>query len=214
MKHYLVLAGNIGAGKSTLVQLLSERLGFVPHYEPVAENPFLADFYADMKRWAFHSQMFFLANRARGHRELSDDKRSVVQDRSIYEDAEVFARNLRVQGAMSDREWATYQEMYKTLVSILPAPDLVVYIRASVATLKARIAKRGREFESRIPDSYLEGLNRLYEEWIQSFTASPILVVPGDRLDFVEDTHALDAIVKTVGERLRDRQSLLFPFDM
>lgn len=214
MKNYLVLAGNIGAGKSTLVELLSQRLGFIPHYEPVTENPFLEDFYSDMRRWAFHSQMFFLANRARSHRELSDDSHSVVQDRSLYEDAEVFARNLHRQGAMNDREWATYQEMYKTLVSILPAPDLVVYIRASVGTLKARIAKRGREFESRIPDSYLEGLNQLYEEWIQSFAASPILVVPGDRLDFVEDTKALDAIVKTVGERLKDRQSLLFPFDM
>jgi len=214
MKNYIVLAGNIGAGKSTLVELLADKLGFVPYFEPVAENPFLKDFYTDMKRWAFHSQAFFLASRARAHRELITDCRSVVQDRSLYEDAEVFARNLHVQGAMGDQEWATYQELYRTLALVLPPPDLVIYIRASVPTLKARIAKRGRDFESRIPDSYLEGLNALYEEWIHSFTLSPVLTIPGDKLDFVEDSHDLKAIAAAVRQRLQDRQSLLFPFDM
>ena len=214
MKHYIVLAGNIGAGKSTLVELLAGKLGFVPYFEPVAENPFLKDFYSDMKRWAFHSQAFFLASRAKAHRELITDCRSVVQDRSLYEDAEVFARNLYVQGAMGEQEWATYRELYRTLASVLPPPDLVIYIRASVPTLKARIAKRGRDFESKIPDSYLEGLNALYEEWIQSFTLSPVLTVPGDRLDFVEDSHDLTAVVAAVRKRLQDKQSHLFPFDM
>lgn len=214
MKNYIVLAGNIGAGKSTLVELLADRLGFIPYFEPVAENPFLKDFYSDMKRWAFHSQAFFLASRAKAHRELTTDCRSVVQDRSLYEDAEVFARNLYVQGAMDSQEWATYRELYKTLASVLPPPDLVIYIRASVPTLKARIAKRGRDFESRIPDDYLEGLNTLYEEWIHGFTLSPVLTIPGDRLDFVEDSHDLKAIVAAVRKRLQDRQSLLFPFDM
>ena len=214
MKKYLVLAGNIGAGKSTLVRLLSDKLGYEPYYEPVAENPYLADFYADMKRWAFHSQVFFLTNRARSHRRLAGDCRSVVQDRSLYEDAEVFARNLHLQGAMSDTEWCTYSELYRTLADVLPPPDLVVYIRASVPTLKSRIAMRGRDFEASIPHTYLEGLNALYEQWISGFALAPVLVVPGDRLDFVADSADLSAIVRNVQHRLRDPQQALFPYDM
>jgi deoxyadenosine/deoxycytidine kinase len=214
MKKHLVLAGNIGAGKSTLVGLLSQRLGYRPCYEPVAENPYLEDFYADMKRWAFHSQSYFLAHRMRAHRALMDDPSSVVQDRSLYEDAEVFARNLYEQGFLSAREWATYRDIYGTAVSLLPAPDLVVYIRASVPTLQERIARRGRGFEASISPAYLAGLNRLYEEWISGFTLCPVLIVPGDRLDFVADSGDLCAIVTTVEERLRDKQGLLFPVGM
>jgi len=214
MRKYIVLAGNIGAGKSTLVRLLSERLGFRPYYEPVAENPYLRDFYQDMRRWAFHSQVFFLSHRTRMHRALMDDAHSVVQDRSLYEDAEVFARNLHEQGSMSDQDWETYRELYRTVAGLLPAPDLVVYIRASVPTLKARIAMRGREFESSIPEGYLDGLNRLYEAWIESFDLAPVLVVPGDRLDFVAESKDLASIAATVENRLRDRQGILFPFGM
>ncbi len=214
MKKYLVLAGNIGAGKSSLVGLLSERLGFRPYYEPVAENPFLEDFYADMERWAFHSQVFFLTHRTRSHRALMDDSFSVVQDRSLYEDAEVFARNLYERGSMTCRDWETYRELYRTLTTLLPPPDLVIYLRASVPTLRKRIARRGREFEAAIPDRYLEDLNRLYEEWIDSFTLSPVLIVPGDTLDFVEHSRDLDAIVCTIETRLRDRQGSLFPVGM
>ena len=214
MKKYLVLAGNIGAGKSTLVSLLSDRLGFRPYYEPVAENPYLADFYADMERWAFHSQVYFLTNRVRCHRALMADPCSVAQDRSIYEDALVFARNLYERGSMSGRDWETYLELYRAVVSLLPPPDLVVYLRASVPTLKKRIAQRGRDFEAAIPDEYLEGLNRLYEDWIDGFTLSPVLVVPGDRLDFVAASEDLEEIVSTVEDRLRDRQGSLFPYGM
>ncbi len=214
MKKYLVLAGNIGAGKSTLVAFLAEKLGFRPYYEPVAENPYLKDFYADMERWAFHSQSYFLSHRVRSHRALMDDPWSVVQDRSLYEDAEVFARNLYERGSMSARDWETYRELYRTLTTLLPPPDLVVYIRASVPTLKSRIARRGRGFEADIPDEYLEGLNRLYEDWISGFALAPVLVIPGDRMDFVEESKDLNAIVRTIERRLRDQQGLLFPLGM
>jgi deoxyadenosine/deoxycytidine kinase len=213
-KEYVVLAGNIGAGKSSLVKLMCERFGWNAYYEPVAENPYLADFYADMERWAFHSQVFFLTHRVESHRALARDPWSVVQDRSIYEDAEVFARNLFDQGHMSARDYATYRELYGVFSSILPPPDLVVYLRASVPVLQQRIALRGRGFEAGISDSYLAGLNTLYEEWISGFTLAPVLIVPGDRLDFMADSHALDRILDTVEERLSDRQYGLFPADV
>lgn len=211
MKSYVVLAGNIGAGKSTLVGMLCERLGWEPYYEPVTENPYLDDFYKDMKAWAFHSQVFFLTHRAQAHRALMDVPRAVVQDRSFYEDAEVFARALHLQGAINDRDWETYRGLYQTLTTLLSPPDLVVYLRASVPTLQHRISLRGREFEARIADDYLERLNTLYEEWISGFTVSPVLVVPSDRMDFVKDSSDLDRIVTTVEERLRGHQGVLFP---
>jgi deoxyadenosine/deoxycytidine kinase len=214
MKKYVVLAGNIGAGKSTLVGLLADRLGFRPYYEPVAENPYLEDFYSDMERWAFHSQVFFLTHRVKSHRTLMDDHWSVVQDRSLYEDANVFARNLYERGSMSSRDWTTYRELYNTMTRILPAPDLVVYLRASVPTLKKRIARRGRNFEAEIADEYLESLNVLYEEWIDGFTLAPVLVVPGDKLDFVEESRDLKAIINTIDQRLGDKQGDLFPVGM
>ena len=211
MKTYVVLAGNIGAGKSTLVRMMCDQLGWEPYYEPVAENPYLSDFYRDMKKWAFHSQVFFLTWRARSHRALLDIPRPVVQDRSFYEDAEVFASALHRQGAMSDRDWETYRGLYRTLTTLLAPPDLVVYLRASVPTLRRRIAQRGRDFEAAITDAYLEELNVLYEEWIGGFTLAPVLAVPSDRLDFVKDSKDLSAIIATVQERLRGRQGTLFP---
>jgi len=214
MRKRLVVAGNIGAGKSSLVRLLSERLGFRPCFEPVAENPYLEDFYRDMASWAFQSQLFFLSHRLRAHRALMDDPRSIVQDRSLYEDAEVFARNLYENGTMSERDWLTYRSLYENVTGLLPAPDLVIYIRASAATLKSRIARRGRGFEAAIPDGYLEGLNGLYESWIEGFDLAPILIVPGDDLDFVAESRDLEAIAATVEDWLRDRQGSLFPFGM
>jgi hypothetical protein len=210
MKSYVVLAGNIGAGKSTLVSMICEKLGWEPYYEPVAENPYLQDFYRDMRTWAFHSQVFFLTYRAQAHRALMDIPRAVVQDRSFYEDAEVFARALHLQGAISERDWDTYRGLYRTLTTLLSPPDLVVYLRASVPTLQKRIALRGRQFEARISDEYLESLNSLYEEWIGGFSLSPVLIVPSDRLDFVKDSKDLDLIVATVADRLRGRQGVLF----
>ncbi|MGA2614600.1 MAG: deoxynucleoside kinase [Spirochaetia bacterium] len=211
MKTYVVVAGNIGAGKSTLVSMICDRLGWKPYYEPVAENPYLADFYRDMKRWAFNSQVFFLTHRARSHRELMDSRRPVVQDRSFYEDAEVFARAQYLMGSLSERDWKTYLGLYQTLTTLLAPPDLVVYLRASVSTLRRRIAQRGRSIEADISDEYLERLNGLYEQWIARFDIAPVLIVPSDRLDFVEDSRDLHAIVSTIQKQLHGRQGLLFP---
>jgi deoxyadenosine/deoxycytidine kinase len=210
VKKYVVLAGNIGVGKTSLVRLICERLGWKAYFEPVAENPFLEDFYRDMPRWAFHSQVFFLTHRVRSHRALMDDPYSVVQDRSLYEDAEVFARNLHVSGRMSGRDWETYRELYRTLTTLLPPPDLVVYLRASVPTLRRRIALRGRGFEAGITDGYLGELNALYEEWVRGFSLAPVMVLPADRMDFVGRPQDFEKIVAEVEERLRDRQGLLF----
>lgn len=213
-RKYVVVAGNIGAGKSTLVNLLAEHLGFAAYFEPVLENPFLKDFYEDMRRWALQSQLFFLSHRATMHQQLSADTHSVVQDRSIYEDAEVFAKNLHLQGHIEEREWLVYWNLYQTLAEILPHPSLVIYIRASVPTLQRRIAHRGRDFESKIPDAYLEGLNLLYEEWISSFSLAPILTISGDSLDFVAESRDLQVILRTVTKRLEDCQPYLFPYEI
>ena len=171
-KKFIAIAGNVGVGKSSLTRLLAERLGWEPFYEAVDDNPYLADFYRDMRSWSFHSQIFFLTRRLRHHRQLLDHPNSVVQDRSVYEDAEIFARNLYEQGNMAERDYRSYRELYEVLTQFLPPPDVVVYLRASVDTLLQRIRLRGREFEQNIDPGYLEQLNRLYEEWIEGFTSN------------------------------------------
>jgi deoxyadenosine/deoxycytidine kinase len=209
MKRFIAIAGNVGVGKSTLTGLLARRLGWEPFFEAVDENPYLADFYADMKAWSFHSQIFFLSRRLRHHRQLLDHPKSVVQDRSVYEDAEIFARNLYMQGDMGKRDYGSYCDLYEVLTSFLPPPDLVVYLRSSVATLVARITMRGRDYERDISHGYLERLNRLYEEWIEGFTLCPVLTVPADELDFVaNDTH-LELITNKVLEKLHGREEVI-----
>lgn len=211
MKKYVIVAGNIGAGKSTLVGILARELGFKPYYEPVEENPYLELFYQDMKRWAFHSQLFFLSHRTRSHNALHHDPRPVVQDRSIYEDAMVFAQNLARSGTMSQEDWELYTDLYQTVVELLPNPDLVVYIRASVATLQERISARGRSFENQIDPAYLDGLNELYEEWIDEFDLAPILAIEGDDLDFVRRPPELEPVLAEIRRHLQGPQELLFP---
>ncbi len=210
MKKFIAIAGNIGVGKSTLVEMLCERMGWEPFFEGVVDNPYLADFYADMKAWAFHSQLYFLARRLRDLRRLMDFPRTVVQDRSVYEDAEIFAKNLYRQGFIAEREWQTYHELYQASIELLPPPDLVVYLNASVPTLLARIAQRGREYEKRIAPEYLHQLNILYDEWIADFELCPILIVPADRLDFVSNHQHLDLIAQKIQEKLRGEQLVLF----
>jgi deoxyadenosine/deoxycytidine kinase len=210
MKHFIAVAGNIGVGKSTLVELLSRRLGWQPFYEPVGENPYLADFYRDMRSWSFHSQVFFLTRRLRAHRQLCDHPTSVIQDRSVYEDAEVFAHNLYLQGHFSERDYATYRELYQVLTEFLPAPDLVVYLRASVPTLRQRIALRGRDYEQQIQTDYLSRLNDLYEDWTKNFTLCPVLTVPADDLDYVAHSSHLELIVSKIHDKLTGKEEVVF----
>jgi deoxyadenosine/deoxycytidine kinase len=184
-RYFVVVAGNVGVGKSSLTGLLSRHLGWEAFYEAVDDNPYLADFYRDMRTWSFHSQIFFLSRRLLHHNELSKRPNSVVQDRSVYEDAEIFARNLYDQDLMSDRDYDSYRELYHVICALLPPPTLVVYLQASVATLQRRIALRGRDYERNIDLAYLERLNGLYDTWIQQFTLCPVLTVPTDNVDFV-----------------------------
>jgi len=210
MKKFVAVAGNIGVGKSTLVDLLSVRLGWEPFFEPVAENPYLADFYSNMDAWSFHSQIFFLTHRLRSHYDLAKHPSSVVQDRSVYEDAEIFAQNLYLQGHIQSRDYQTYRELYETTMRFLPPPDLVVYLRASVPTLLNRISHRGRDYEQTISSEYLYGLNNLYETWIDNFTLCPILAVPADDLDFVSHPGHLGLITQKVEEKLTGREEVVF----
>jgi len=210
MKRFIAVAGNVGVGKSALTGLLAERLNWEPFFEAVDENPYLSDFYADMRAWSFHSQIFFLSRRLRHHRQLLDHPNSVVQDRSVYEDAEIFARNLYVQGDMGERDYRSYRELYEVLTSFLPPPDLVIYLRAELPTLQRRIAKRGRDYEQDISPDYLERLNQLYKEWVGSLTLCPVLTIPADELDFVaHDTH-LTLITEKVLEKLQGREEITF----
>ncbi len=209
-RNFIVVAGNIGVGKSTLVEKLCTYLGWEPFYEPVTQNPYLEDFYRQMSAWAFHSQIFFLTHRLRLHYQLSRHPSSVVQDRSVYEDAEIFARNLYLQGYLSPRDYATYRELYETVIQLLPPPDLVIYLRASVPTLLKRIARRGRDYERQIPASYLESLNQLYEEWIGGFQLCPVLTVPADDLDYVAYEQHFELIVQKVQEKLMGKEEVIF----
>lgn len=211
MKFFVAVAGNIGVGKSTLTELLSYRLGWKPCFEAVGDNPYLSDFYTDMERWSFQSQMYFLARRLRHYRVLIDHPTSVIQDRTIYEDAEVFAENLFRQGSLSTRDYRTYRDMYEALIEMLPPPDLVIYLKASSPTLIKRIQLRSRDYEREISPAYLEQLNLLYDEWIGGFKRCPILTIPADDLDFVRYCDHMDLIADRVVDRLHGQEEVVLP---
>jgi len=210
MKRFVAIAGNIGVGKSTLTALINERLDWEPFFEAVNDNPYLADFYGDMRRWSFHSQIYFLSRRLRHHWQLLQRANSVVQDRTVYEDAEIFARNLHRQGLMDERDYQSYCELYQVVTAVLPPPDLIVYLRASVPTLQERIRRRGRPYEQDIAEVYLSQLNGLYEEWIDGFLLCPVLSVPSDDLDFVLNPDHLELITDKILEKLQGREEVVF----
>lgn len=201
-KYFIAVAGNIGAGKSTLTHLLGDALNWQPFYEANTENPYLADFYTDMRQWSFHSQVFFLGKRLEHHRQLLDHPRTAIQDRTVYEDAEIFARNLYQQGHMSDRDYDAYRSLYQAVSAFLPPPDLIIYLQSSVETLQNRIHQRGRDYERNISPDYLLQLNRLYDSWIEGWQASPVLYVNMNETDFRQNTADLDRIKAEVKARL------------
>ena len=192
-RRFIAIAGNIGVGKSTMLEFLCTRYGFTPFEEPDRLNPYLSDFYADMERWAFHSQVSFLTHKFRAHRELQRSTGTVVQDRTIYEDAEIFARNLFDQKLMTERDWRTYWDLYQGMRESLQPPDLMIYLTCSTTAMRRRIKTRGRPAEQDIPPSYLQRLQRLYEEWISRYDQSPLLVWQTDRMNYLTDlVHRLD----------------------
>jgi deoxyadenosine/deoxycytidine kinase len=191
-QKFIAIAGNIGAGKTELTAFLCKKYGLKPFYEPNDQNPYLADFYKDMKTWAFRSQIFFLTHKFKLHRELERQSGTSLQDRTIYEDAEIFAKNLYRQRFIDKRDWQTYWELYENVAAALKPPDLMIYLRCPVKTLKQRIRLRGRKMEQDIPTGYLNRLNALYEDWFTRYNMSPVLVLPTDTLDYL--TNLVDRV--------------------
>jgi len=205
MKKYVAVAGTIGAGKTSLVAWLVKRYGLTPFYEPNEQNPYLADFYKDMSRWAFHSQSFFLAHKLELHQSLERSRKSAVIDRTIYEDAEIFAKNLYRQRRMNKRDWEVYSRLYDGIRRSLRPPDVLIALTCSLSATKKRIAKRGRPMEDAIPDAYLRRLHGLYTEWFDSYDLSPIVRIDTTKLDYVEDLVDLISLKQTIDKALSAR---------
>ncbi|HQF62210.1 MAG TPA: deoxynucleoside kinase [Anaerolineaceae bacterium] len=209
MKRLILVAGNIGAGKTSLTERLGERMGWRTAYESVADNPYLPDFYADMRAWSFHLQVFFLGHRAEQHLELAADPRPAIIDRSIYEDAFIFARALQIMGNLSERDYATYRQLFDLVVKKLPAPSLLIHLKAPVEMLMKRIHRRGRAIESSISADYLTLLETLYDEWMQAFDLCPVLTIRTDDLDFVHHSKALDEVIERIQDKLAGKEELV-----
>ena len=202
-KVIITIAGNMGVGKTALTERLADDMRWAPFFEQQDVNPYIEDFYNDMPRWAFHSQLFFLAKRLELYRKMmSSQHRTIVQDRGIFEDAEVFAKNLYREGKISERDYNLYTDLYEECLSLMPQPGFVVYLKARVNTLKDRIAKRGRDYEKDVDTAYLENLNELYEEWIDTFTTCPVLTIEVDKLDFVNSEAAFCKVRDRIVEQL------------
>ena len=195
MRRSIAIAGNMGSGKSTLVDFLARTYDVSPFYEPNEENPYLPDFYKDMKRWAFRSQLYFLSNKFRLHQELDKTPGVVALDRTIFEDAEIFATALHQMKKIDKRDWQTYWGFYQAILDAIKPPDLMIYLRCSMRTLRQRIRLRGRAMEQDVPLAYLKRLDKLYEEWISSYKMSEVLVLETDKLDYIHDLiHRLDVM--------------------
>jgi deoxyadenosine/deoxycytidine kinase len=203
VKGFIGIAGNIGVGKTTFTDILAERFGWEPYYESVIDNPYLKDFYHDMSRWSFHLQIYFLHHRFRTHVEMSKHPGGAVQDRTIYEDVEIFARNLYEMGNMSERDWENYYNLFQIMTSFLQAPDLIIYLNASTDSLLSRIRSRDRSFERSIDPEYLHRLNIYYGRWIDRIKdTDQILVVDTDGFNVFEDTTRLQEIFTQIEKRL------------
>lgn len=198
---HIAIAGNIGSGKTTLTKMLVKRYGWTPRYEPVEVNPYLEDFYKDMNRWSFNLQVYFLNKRFRDVVEISKSDDTIIQDRTIFEDARIFAPNLHEQGYMSDRDFNNYSELFDLMMSLVGLPDLMIYIRSTIPNLIAQISKRGRDYEQSIRIDYLKGLNDRYEAWIKSYKG-PLLIIDGDNLKFEANPKDFQFITDQIDAKL------------
>lgn len=198
---HIGIAGNIGAGKTTLTKMLAEHYGWTPRFETVVDNPYLEDYYSDIKRWSFNLEMFFLVRRLEDLRAIAESDEVIIQDRTIFEGVNIFVRNNYEMGNLSDRDYATYMEIFETMTSVTKSPDLLIYLRCSVPHLVGQIQKRGREYEQGISLDYLAGLNRLYEEWICSYRHK-VLIIDADNLDFQHRPEDFAAITDRIDAEL------------
>jgi deoxyadenosine/deoxycytidine kinase len=200
--HHIAIAGNIGSGKTSLTALLSKRYGWEAHYEDVESNPYLHSFYEDMQRWSFNLQVYFLNSRFRQVVNIRRSGRTVIQDRTIYEDANIFAPNLHSMNLMSTRDFDNYRSLFELMTSFIQPPDLLIYLRASVPTLVQQIQKRGRDYENAIRLDYLKSLNDRYEEWIGSYNIGKLLIIDVDKIKFVEDPEGLGEIINRINAEI------------
>lgn len=210
-RHFVIVAGNIGSGKTTLTNKLSQRLAWKPYFESVQDNPYLSDFYANMKRWSFPLQVYFLNHRFNTHKNIELGSASSIQDRSIYEDANIFARALFEQGDLDARDYENYLELYQSMISYLNPPTLMIFLRRSVPKLVERIKLRGRDYEQAIPIDYLTKLNHYYDDWYENYNLGKSLVVDTDDLDFLENESHFDKLVTRIHDSI-DQQEMFFHF--
>lgn len=201
-RKIVVVAGNIGAGKTSLTERIGARLGWATGYESVSDNPYLPDFYADMKAWAFHLQIYFLGHRARQYLELANNPRSAILDRSIYEDAYIFARALHHLGNLSERDYLSYRRLFDLVVNSLPPPHLLIYLKCPVPVLMERIQRRARGMETGITAEYLSLLDSFYDDWLRSFDLCPVLTIQSDSVDYVHKLQALERVTQIITDRL------------
>jgi deoxyadenosine/deoxycytidine kinase len=207
----ILVAGNIGAGKTSLTERIGARLGWRTAFESVSDNPYLPDFYADMMQWSFHLQVFFLGHRAEQYLELASNPQSAIADRSIFEDAYIFARALHHLGNLSERDYLAYRRVFELVTRSLPAPDLLIYLKCPVSVLMERISKRGRQMESGITSDYLTLLDSFYDDWLETFDTCPVLTIPSDDLDFVHKPRHLNIVVQRIQDKLAGKEVIVFP---
>jgi deoxyadenosine/deoxycytidine kinase len=210
VKRLILIAGNIGSGKTSLTERIGDRLGWKTAYESVADNPYLPDFYADMRQWSFHLQVFFLGHRAQQHLDLWNDPLSAIIDRSIYEDAYIFARALHSMGNLSELDYLSYRKVFDLIVRTLPPPSLLIYLKAPVPVLMERIRRRARDIETGISAEYLSLLESFYDDWLKIFDLCPVLTLKTDDLDFVHKPQHLDLVVERIQDKLSGKEEMVF----
>ncbi|NQV77581.1 MAG: deoxynucleoside kinase [Lutibacter sp.] len=199
---HVAIAGNIGAGKTTLTKLLAKHYKWDPHFESVEENPYLDDFYSEMERWSFNLQVYFLNSRFRQILEIRETGKNLIQDRTIYEDARIFAPNLHAMGLMTNRDFKNYESLFELMERLVTPPDLLIYLRASIPTLVGQIHKRGRDYENSISIDYLSRLNERYEAWITKYTKGKLLIIDVDNLNFVDNQEDLGTVINKIDAQI------------